>query len=518
MNPKFYEYRKIFCILIPFADEQATFFYYDEISDSDIMLHENRNYGRTKIVCTLGPATSSVETLIKMIEAGMDVARLNFSHGTHEDHLDMMNKVRKAAKITDEPVAILLDLQGPKIRTGKLKEPMTLKTGDQLIITIDEILGEQNRVSTTYQNLPNDVKPGDTILMDDGLLQFKVIDSTDKEVTAEVVYGGILKSNKGINLPGVAVSAPSLTDKDKEDLLFGIANDIDYVALSFVRTPQDVIQLREFIIANIDKRKKLPIISKIEKDEALKNIDAIIQESDGIMVARGDLGVECKTEEVPLAQKMIARKANAAGKPVIIATQMLESMIENPRPTRAEANDVANAVLDGADAVMLSGETSVGKYPVGVVTTMDTIIRRIEEDGKDKLYLEDEVGNAQEAVFKALGRSACILAKQINAAAIICFSHSGATVKAISRYRPAAQVIGIADRERIQRRLNLIWGVRSLLIKSFEVGETDATIARVNISLQELGYLKKGDYVVITAGIPLMSRNTTNMIKVERIQ
>ncbi len=477
-----------------------------------------KKYGRTKIVCTLGPASSTVEILVKMIEVGMDVARLNFSHGSHEDHLEMMNRVRQAATITGEPVAILLDLQGPKIRTGKLKEPMELKEGERLIITIDEMLGENHKVSTTYQHLPKDVKPGDTMLMDDGLLQFKVLSTTEREVVAEVVYGGILKSNKGINLPGVAVSAPSMTEKDKEDLLFGIANDIDYVALSFVRTGQDVVQLRDFIIANIDKKKKLPIISKIEKDEALKNIDDIIRETDGVMVARGDLGVECQTEEVPLAQKMIARKANAAGKPVIIATQMLESMIENPRPTRAEANDVANAVLDGADAVMLSGETSVGKYPVIVVKMMDTIIRRVEEEGRDKLDLEDEIGNEQEAVFKALARSACILAKQINAAAIISFSRSGATVKSISRYRPNAQVIGIADRERIQRRLNLIWGVRSLLIKSFEVGETDTTIARVNAALVELGYLKKGDYVVITAGIPLMSRNSTNMIKVEKIQ
>ncbi|MEW6061307.1 MAG: pyruvate kinase [Bacteroidota bacterium] len=476
-----------------------------------------RKYGRTKIVCTLGPASSSVETLVKMIEAGMDVARLNFSHGSHQDHLEMMNKVRIAAEQTGEPVAILLDLQGPKIRTGKVKEPMMLTKGERLVITIDDIVGENHRVSTTYQHLPHDVKAGDTILMDDGLLQLKVLESTDREVTTEVVYGGLLKSNKGINLPGVAVSAPSLTEKDKEDLLFGIANDIDYVALSFVRTAADVVHLRNFIIAHIDKRKKLPIIAKIEKNEALKNIDDIIREADGIMVARGDLGVECKTEEVPLAQKMIARKANAAGKPVIIATQMLDSMIENPRPTRAEANDVANAVLDGADAVMLSGETSVGKYPVIVVQTMDTIIRRIETEGRDKLDLEDEIASEQEAVFKALGRSACVLAKQINAAAIISFSRSGATVKHISRYRPNAQIIAIVDRERIQRRMNLIWGVRSLLIKNYDAGDTDTTIARVNQKLVELGYLKPGDYVVITAGIPLMSRNSTNMIKVEKI-
>ncbi len=474
-------------------------------------------YGRTKIVCTLGPASSPVETLVKMIESGMDVARLNFSHGSHEDHFEMMNRVRKASALTNEPVAILLDLQGPKIRTGKLKEPMFLNDGEKLIITIDDILGENHRVSTTYKELPKDVKPGDTILMDDGLLQFKVISSDGKDVVAEVVHGGILKSNKGINLPGVAVSTPSLTEKDKEDTLFGIAHDVDYIALSFVRTGSDVAHLRNFIISHIDKRKKLPIIAKIEKDEALKNIDDIIDEADGIMVARGDLGVECPTEEVPIAQKMIARKSNAAGKPVIIATQMLDSMIENPRPTRAEANDVANAVLDGADAVMLSGETSVGKYPVEVVQTMDSIIRRTELEGRDKLDLQDEVSDKQEAVFKALGRSACILARQIGAAAIISFSHSGETLKTIARYRPAAQIIGITNRERIQRRLNLIWGVRSVLIKSFDVGETDSTIARVNQMLVEKGYLKEGDHVVITAGIPLMSRNSTNMIKVEKI-
>lgn len=477
-----------------------------------------KKYGRTKIVCTLGPATSSVEMLVKLIETGMDVARLNFSHGSHSEHLEMMNKVREASSITGEPVAILMDLQGPKIRTGKLKEPMELKEGEKLIITTDDIIGENHKVSTTYHNLPKDVKPGDTILMDDGLLQFKVLSSTEREVTTEVVYGGILKSNKGINLPGVAVSAPSLTEKDKEDLLFGIENDIDYVALSFVRTAADVAYLKKIIIDNIDKRKKLPIIGKIEKDEAVKNIDDIIREADGIMVARGDLGVECPAEEVPMIQKMIAKKANEAGKPVIIATQMLDSMIENPRPTRAEANDVANAVLDGADAVMLSGETSVGKYPLQVVKTMDLIIRRTEADARDRLDLHDEISNEQEGIFKAFARSACILAKQINAAAIISYSHSGQTLKTISRYRPNAQIIGITDRERIQRRLNLIWGVRSVVIQGLEEGETDATFARVNKKLVELGYVKKGDWVVITAGIPFMSRNSTNMIKAEQIQ
>lgn len=482
------------------------------------MTSKELKYGRTKIICTLGPATSTVDTLVKLINAGMDVARLNFSHGSYAEHLEMMNKIREASKSTGEPVAILLDLQGPKIRTGKLQQPMELAKGDRLTITTKEIVGENYRVSTTYKELPNDVHPGDTILMDDGLLQFKVLSTADTEVVAEVVYGGILKSHKGINLPGVAVSTPSLTEKDKEDTLFGITHDVDYVALSFVRTGNDVVQLREFISANLDKRKMLPIIAKIEKGEALKNIDEIIREADGIMVARGDLGVECRPEEVPIAQKMIARKSNAAGKPVIIATQMLDSMIENPRPTRAEANDVANAVLDGADAVMLSGETSVGKYPIIVVQTMDSIIRRTEMEVRDKLDLQDEISDQQEAIFKALGRSACILARQIDAAAIVSFSNSGETLKTIARYRPSAPLIGITNRERIQRRLNLVWGVRTVLIKSFEVGETDATIARVSQMLSDMGYVKQGDHIVITAGIPLMSRNSTNMIKVEKIQ
>ena len=307
----------------------------------------------------------------------------------------------------------------------------------------------------------------------------------------------------------------SLTEKDKEDLLFGIANDIDYVALSFVRTADDIRHIREIIIANIDKKKRLPIIAKIEKGEALQNIDEIIEEADAVMVARGDLGVECSTEDVPLAQKMICKKANAAGKPVIIATQMLESMIENPRPTRAEANDVANAVLDGADAVMLSGETSVGKNVIKVVETMNTIIRKVEETRQDHLSLDDDDSDKQLAIFKAIGRSACVLAKQINAAAIIPITHSGTTAKIISKYRPSAKIIAVTDRERIQRRLNLIWGVRSIVIPKIE--NTDTTLEKIQQELVKEGYVKPGDYVVTTAGIPLLSRNSTNMVKVEKI-
>ena len=473
-------------------------------------------YGKTKIVCTLGPASSTSEIIEKMIRAGMDVVRLNFSHGTHEEHRAAMKAVREAAERVGEPITILQDLQGPKIRTGKLASPeVRLVDGAKFTITINEIAGNAERVSTTYQNLPKDVKPGDTILMDDGLLQLKVLSSTAADVVTEVVHGGILKEHKGINLPGVAVSAPSLTEKDMDDLEFGIANDIDYVALSFVRTGDDIRRLREFIISKIDKHKKLPIIAKIEKGEALQNIDEIIREADAIMVARGDLGVECATEDVPIAQKMICKKANAAGKPVIIATQMLESMIENPRPTRAEANDVANGVLDGADAVMLSGETSVGKYVVEVVKTMDLIIRRAEEEYRDQLDLPDEAGEKQAEIFKALGRAACVLAKRIGAAAIVPITHSGETAKTIAKYRPYGMIIAVTDRERIRRRLNLVWGVKSVLVTN--IADTDTTLATIQQELLKSGYVKKGDYIVMTAGIPLLARGTTNMVKVEKI-
>ncbi len=479
-------------------------------------MEHSSSYGKTKIVCTLGPASSTIDVVEKMIRAGMDVARLNFSHGTHEEHLAMMQTVRQAAERAGEPVTILQDLQGPKIRTGKLvSSPVQLKDGARFTITINDVPGTAERVSTTYQELPKDVKPGDRILMDDGLLELKVISSTPTDVVTEVVHGGPLKEHKGINLPGVTVSAPSLTAKDIEDLEFGIENDIDYVALSFVRTGEDIRRLREIIISKIAKGKKLPIIAKIEKGEAILNIDEIIHEADAIMVARGDLGVECPAQEVPIAQKMVCKKANAAGKPVIIATQMLESMIENPRPTRAEVNDVANAVLDGADAVMLSGETSVGKYVVDVVRTMDSIIRRAEEEYRDRLDLPDEISDEQASVFKALGRSACVLAKQIGAAAIVPVTHSGSTAATIAKYRPFGKIIAITDRERIRRRLNLVWGVRSILVS--KIADTDTTFNTIEQELLRSGYVKKGDYIVMTAGIPLLARGTTNMVKVEKI-
>jgi pyruvate kinase len=476
----------------------------------------NEQYGKTKIVCTLGPASSTDDTLEKMIRIGMDVARLNFSHGTHEEHRSMLEKVRAAAQRAGEAVAILLDLQGPKIRTGRLAGPSVfLKDGSSFTITLDNIEGNENIVSTTYEHLPGDVKPGDMILMDDGLLQLEVVSKTPRSVLTTVVHGGILKPHKGINLPGVAVSAPALTEKDIEDLAFGLENDIDYVALSFVRSADDIRHLRKIITSKISEGRSLPIVAKIERREALANIDEIIAEADIIMVARGDLGVECSPQEVPVAQKMICRRANNAGKPVIIATQMLESMIENPRPTRAEASDVANAVLDGADAVMLSGETSVGKYPIDVVRTMDEIIRKAEEEGKEKLDVPDLIEDEQHTVSKAIGKSATLLAKQVGATTIVSITHTGETAKTIARYRPVAKIIAVTDRERTMRHLNLVWGVRSLLIP--HIADTDTTLAMIQRALLAAGYVKKGDYIVVTAGIPMLERGTTNTIKVEKI-
>lgn len=344
---------------------------------------------RTKIICTLGPATNSLEKIIELIHAGMDVARLNFSHGSHAEHKARIDLVREASRRTGKPIAILQDLQGPKIRIGTLEKTVLLKQGDRLIITTDDIIGTYDRVSTTYKEIVYDVQRGDRILMDDGLLEVKVLDKTDREVITEVVVGGLLKSQKGLNLPGVNMSVPSLSEKDIEDAHFGLDNEVDMIALSFVRTAKDIQQLSDIIRS---RGKNAWIVAKIERPEAIENIDEIIAATNAVMVARGDLGVEMKTSVVPVLQKIIVQKCNAAYKPVIIATQMLESMTENPRPTRAEASDVANAVFDGTDAVMLSGETAAGKYPVETVKTMCEIINSVEsKDIHHLLMAEREI-------------------------------------------------------------------------------------------------------------------------------
>ena len=460
----------------------------------------------------MGPA--SVNRIASLVQAGMDVARINFSHGTYEEHRNTLKQIRIAAKKTGEPISILLDLQGPKIRIGELKTPaVNLIPGKTLVITTEHVIGDQQMVSTTYQHLPKDVRAGDKILLDDGKLQLQVIQSKGKRVNCKIIVGGMLSAHKGINLPGVNVSAPSLTEKDKQDMLFGFKHDVDYVALSFVRRAHDIAVLRDFIIEHGPKGKKIPIIAKIEKGEAINNIEAILQETDAVMVARGDLGVELPAEDVPLLQKMIVRKCNELGKPVIIATQMLESMINNPTPTRAEASDVANAVLDGADAVMLSGETSVGKYPVQTVEVMDRIIRKTEA-GVSGTAAVNTNRNPVTHVYDPLSRSACLLAEQVGASAIVALTHSGETAMRAAKFRPKSRIIAVTDREKIMRRLNLIWGIRGLIVGNLKK-DTDTTFKRIQRRLLKDGYIKKGDTVVLMAGIPLFEGHPTNTIKID---
>jgi pyruvate kinase len=475
------------------------------------------SFGNTKIICTIGPASQSVDVLVQLIEAGMDVVRLNFSHGSHEDHLKTIQNVKEASRATGEHITVLQDLSGPKIRTGLLADKsVELKTGATFTFTIDEISGNDQRVSTTYQHLPKDVKIGDTILVDDGKMKFTVLSKSGRDVVCKIVNGGILMEKKGMNLPGVKVSVPSFTEKDVDDLKFGLANDIDYVALSFVRTADDLRQLREILIKEAPKGRRVPIVAKVEKGEAVEAIDAIVKEADVVMVARGDLGVELPPEDVPMIQKMIVRKCNEVGVPVIIATQMLESMIENPRPTRAEANDVANAVLDGADAVMLSAETSIGRWPIEAVHTMDRIIRKSEEHLEDHLGVVKKPEAAELQTFDAISRAACVIANEIEARAIVVITHSGSTAINTAKYRPKSRIIAITGRDKILRRLNLIWGVRGIIMPDYVV-DTDTAFLRINEELQRRGYVDRGDLVVYTAGIPLLSRGSTNSIKVEKV-
>jgi pyruvate kinase len=472
---------------------------------------------KTKIICTLGPSTNTLEQLVELIRAGTDVVRLNFSHGSYDDHIKELQNVREASRLTGEAITVLQDLQGPKIRIGELAGPVLLKEGDSLTITTEPLVGDARRISTTYTHLTSDVHSGDTILLDDGKIRLTVVEVSPLEVRCEVVVGGPLSSNKGINLPGVSVSAPSLTQKDLRDLEFGIAQDVDYVALSFVRTADDIRQLRRAIVGRIEKGRFLPIIAKIEKPQAVANIDSIIAESDGIMVARGDLGVELPPEDVPILQKMIIKKCNEAGKPVIIATQMLESMISNPTPTRAEASDVANAVVDGADCVMLSGETSIGKYPIEAVRIMERIIGKVEAERLTLGRMLQQGHGVVENRHDALARAACVLAEQMNAAAIVTVTHSGQTARVIARYRPGPRLLAITDRAKILRRLNLIWGVFGMVIEDLDE-DSDKALQKIQERLVQDGLVMRGEYVVMLAGQPFFARGSTNFIKVEKIQ
>jgi pyruvate kinase len=472
---------------------------------------------RAKIVCTLGPASTSQEMLEKLLDAGMDVARLNFSHGTHADHQAVLDRLRAASLKVRKAVGVLGDLQGPKIRTGKLeKGAVELIEGKEISITTDEsVLGTQELVSTTYPHLASDVNVGDRILLDDGLLELKVL-STDKKslIRTEIIHGGTLKNNKGINLPGVALKADALTAKDREDLIFGLKAGVDMVALSFVRTPEDIDMCRQ---AMVEAGRVVPIIAKLEKPEAIARLDAILEKTDGVMVARGDLGVEIPPEEVPAIQKDIIRRANQRGLPVIVATQMLNSMIEHPRPTRAEASDVANAVMDNTDAVMLSGETASGDYPVESVQMMSRIVEAAESAMRQSF---PRIGTGEPIKIPSdfpdvTCGVACRAAREAGASIIVAFTLTGNTARLVSRYRPSVPIIAFSPNQEVRRRLSLLWGVMPRVLEP--VQETEEMVRRVEEELLARGLARRGERIVIVFGAPVGQAGKINSLRLHTI-
>lgn len=470
----------------------------------------------TKIVATIGPASRSPEMLEKMIEAGLNVARINFSHGNHAMHAETIERIRSASVKVGMPVAILGDLQGPKLRVGHMAgEGVNLIPGQQVTLTTDKsVIGQGQLIPVQYSALPQALEPNDSILLDDGLLEMVVVETTDTTVIAEIVIGGMLKSNKGLNLPRASLAISAITKKDRRDLIFALENQVDWIALSFVREAAEVLELRE-LIRKAPFNRSVPVISKIEKPEAVQNIDAIIEASDGIMVARGDLAIETSSEAVPMSQKMIIRKSNEAGIPVITATQMLDSMIRNPRPTRAEASDVANAILDGTDAVMLSGETAVGAYPLRTIKMMRRIAERAEA-GMLAAGLRQYGPGHITGVAEAVAHATVETALEVNAAAIITPTVSGSTARLICKYRPAMPIVATTPNPAIQRQLSLYWGVISYLAR-----RTDNTDEMINASVRVALFndlVKEGDTVVITAGTAGSPAGSTNLMKVQVIQ
>lgn len=470
---------------------------------------------RTKIVATLGPASAKKEILTSMIAKGVDVCRLNFSHGSQEDHLEVINIIREINKEYQTNISILADLQGPKIRIGKMKEGgAVLLNGAQLEITTHELIGDDSRIYITYTDFPKDVKEDEIILLDDGKIQLRVLRTNlNDTVWCEVVHGGVLTSRKGVNLPNTKVSIPSLTDEDLDNLHFVLQYDVEWIGMSFVRTAEDIVRLREIIES---KGKSSRIIAKIEKPEAIDNIDAIIAVTDGIMVARGDLGVEMPMEDVPVLQKMIVKKCRNASKPVIIATQMLESMITTPRPTRAEVNDVANSVLDGADAVMLSGETSVGEFPEIVIETMSKIIVHVERTSYPYYSSKKTEHDVDSVIPDAICGSSVYLAEKTNASAIVAMTYSGYTAFEISSFRPNADIYIFTGNKVLLNTLTLLWGVKTFYYDKFE--STDGSIHDVNALLKAKNLVQPGEIVINTASTPLHKKGKTNTIKVTEME
>lgn len=463
---------------------------------------------RTKIIATIGPASSSPTVIARLIHAGMDAARLNFSHGDRKDHLQRIRFIRVEAEKTGKQIAIIQDLQGPKLRVGVMRnDAVTLKRGDKITLTTKKIIGTNTLVSVTYPSLTKDLQAGDIILLDDGRLELRVTKKNIEGLTCKVVRGGVLKSHKGVNLPGAQLSLPSLSRKDKDDLRFGVKQGVDYIALSFVRTANDIHRARRFIKslgANI------PIIAKIEKPEAIQNLDEIIRAADGVMVARGDLGVEMSPELVPLLQKKIIEACNCVEKPVITATQMLESMIENPQPTRAEASDVANAILDGTDCVMLSGETAVGNYPVQAVEVMMRIAVQAETSLSPRPP-DIHISGYDESVAHA----ACRAAGEQRAQAIVTFTQSGSTALLVSKHRPGMRIVAATPFEAVARKISLYWGVTPVILQTKKT--TDDMIASVERIMLSKKLAKQRDLIVITAGVPIGVAGSTNMMKIHRV-
>ena len=465
---------------------------------------------RAKIVCTLGPATSSPERLRELVAAGMDVARLNLSHGSYADHEAVYAEVRAASNESGRAVGVLVDLQGPKIRTGRFADgPVTLVNGERFTITVDDILGGQDRVSTTYKGLPGDVKPGDRLLIDDGKVALRAIEVTDTDIVTLVVEGGVVSNNKGINLPGVAVSVPAMSEKDEADLRWALRLRADMVALSFVRDAKDIRRVHEIMD---EEGVRLPVIAKIEKPQAVEHLEGIINAFDGVMVARGDLGVELPFEEVPLVQKRAIEMARRRAKPVIVATQVLESMIESSRPTRAEASDCANAVLDGADAIMLSGETSVGKWPIEAVAAMARIIESVEEHGLERV---PALGTRPRTVGGAVTAAAAEIGELVGAKYLVTFTQSGDSAKRLSRIRSKLPMLAFTPLQTTRSQLALTWGIETYLVPRTQ--HTDQMAMQVDESLLENGLCVEGDTVVIVAGSPPGIKGTTNALRVHRI-
>lgn len=469
---------------------------------------------KTKIICTLGPASNEVAVMKELIKAGLNGARMNFSHGDYEEHKGRIDNMKQAMEELGEHIPLILDTKGPEIRLGRFKDDATidLVKGAKFTITADNVEGTQDIVSVSYADIAKDLKVGSTVLLDDGLVELQVDKIVGNNVECTVINNGPISNNKGVNLPDVSVNLPSMTEKDKADIIFGVKNGIDFVAASFVRSGSDVKAIRK--VLNENGGSHVDIISKIESREGVNNLDEILEESEGIMVARGDLGVEIPPEEVPFIQKTMIAKANKAGKFVVTATQMLESMTKNPRPTRAEASDVANAIYDGTDIIMLSGESAKGKYPVKAVEMMSRIAIATEKTLNHERILDDYKANIRKTVADNISYSSCLIANDLDAACIIPVTSSGFSARMVARFKPSCPIVVVTDKPNIARKLNLAWGCKPVLIESFN-NSFDETFKRAVTVAKEKGIAKKGDSIVLVSGDPIGTQGATNTMKVE---